>query len=200
MERPPYASKEMYSLMSYCWADAPTRRPTFLSLVKDLDKMLTSQGEVSGDRMKNTGKCLARIIHVCNVFPVNQPCMLTTKFFLLFRNANHPPSLYIPRIPFYTHTCINEGPSYFSFCLLQLLSYFLRMFFKICCVYCADLFFPQEYLDLEPGVTPLETHVSTSDSQYSSMSRSCSSVSDDVISHTNSSSTCSSDSDKEDAV
>uniref|UniRef100_A0A8W8IPP7 Protein kinase domain-containing protein n=1 Tax=Magallana gigas TaxID=29159 RepID=A0A8W8IPP7_MAGGI len=102
MERPPYASKEMYSLMSYCWADAPTRRPTFLSLVKDLDKMLTSRGE--------------------------------------------------------------------------------------------------EYLDLEPGVTPLETHVSTSDSQYSSMSRSCSSVSDDVISHTNSSSTCSSDSDKEDAV
>jgi hypothetical protein len=51
----------------------------------------------------------------------------------------------------------------------------------------------QEYLDLEPGVTPLETHISTSDSQYSSMSRSCSSVSDDVISHTNSSS----DSDKE---
>lgn len=102
MERPPYASKEMYSLMSYCWADAPTRRPTFLSLVQDLDKMLTSRGE--------------------------------------------------------------------------------------------------EYLDLEPGVTPLETHVSTSDSQYSSMSRSCSSVSDDVISHTNSSSTCGSDSDKEDAV
>ena len=55
----------------------------------------------------------------------------------------------------------------------------------------------QEYLDLEPGVTPLEMHVSTSDSQYSSMSRSCSSVSDEVISHTNISSTCSSDSDKE---
>nr|XP_022288762.1 fibroblast growth factor receptor 2-like isoform X2 [Crassostrea virginica] len=117
MERPPYASKELYNLMSTCWMDAPTRRPTFLSLVKDLDKMLTSRGEVSEDRMKSAGKCLARIIH--------------------------------------------------------------------------------EYLDLEPGVTPLEMHVSTSDSQYSSMSRSCSSVSDEVISHTNISSTCSSDSDKE---
>ncbi|XP_056006443.1 fibroblast growth factor receptor 4-like isoform X5 [Ostrea edulis] len=114
MERPPYASKEMYNLMSNCWSDAPARRPTFLSLVKDLDKMLTCRGEVSDDRMKNAGKCLARIIH--------------------------------------------------------------------------------EYLDLEPGVMPLlETHISTSDSQYSSMSRSCSSVSDEVISHTNSSS----DSDKE---
>ncbi|XP_061194656.1 fibroblast growth factor receptor 4-like isoform X3 [Saccostrea echinata] len=117
MERPPYASKEIYNLMGNCWADMPARRPTFLSLVKDLDKMLTCRGEVSEDRMKDTGKCLARIIH--------------------------------------------------------------------------------EYLDLEPGVTsPLETHISTSDSQYSSMSRSCSSVSDEVISHTNISS--SSDSDKDD--
>lgn len=100
MERPPYASKEMYSLMSYCWADAPTRRPTFLSLVKDLDKMLTSRGEVSGDRMKNTGKCLARIIHVCNVFPVNQPCMLTTKiFFFSVMLTTHPPSI-SPESPF----------------------------------------------------------------------------------------------------
>lgn len=90
MERPPYASKEMYNLMSNCWSDAPARRPTFLSLVKDLDKMLTCRGEVSDDRMKNAGKCLARIIHVCSVFP-KSTCTLNNIIVL--------PLIFFPKYP-----------------------------------------------------------------------------------------------------
>lgn len=71
MERFSYVFKEMYSLMFYCWVDVFIRRFTFFFLVKDFDKMLTSRGEVSGDRMKNIGKCLVRIIYVCNVFFIN---------------------------------------------------------------------------------------------------------------------------------
>lgn len=127
MERPPYASKELYNLMSTCWMDAPTRRPTFLSLVKDLDKMLTSRGEVSEDRMKSAGKCLARIIHVCSVFPN------------LIAYPNNCPLSFSPMYPksFYTHTCITERAKSFHVPLIWINKSFLYgfgFFFTNICV------------------------------------------------------------------
>ena len=69
MDRPPYASEEMFNMMVRCWATNPTRRPTFLMLVKELDKMLSSRGEVSlDDPSTKSGKFLAKLIHVCNMF------------------------------------------------------------------------------------------------------------------------------------
>ncbi|XP_033757557.1 fibroblast growth factor receptor 4-like isoform X2 [Pecten maximus] len=41
MEKPPYASMEMYDMMSECWAHNPSHRPSFSMLVKELDKILT---------------------------------------------------------------------------------------------------------------------------------------------------------------
>lgn len=41
MEKPPYASMEMYDMMGHCWAQSPHQRPSFNMLVKQLDKILT---------------------------------------------------------------------------------------------------------------------------------------------------------------
>ncbi|XP_046362348.1 fibroblast growth factor receptor 2-like isoform X2 [Haliotis rufescens] len=42
MEKPPYASNEMYGIMHKCWQENPTLRPSFQQLVMELDKILTS--------------------------------------------------------------------------------------------------------------------------------------------------------------
>ncbi|XP_041369087.1 fibroblast growth factor receptor 4-like isoform X2 [Gigantopelta aegis] len=41
MEKPPYACREMYHIMSKCWEENPTKRPSFQQLVEDIDKILT---------------------------------------------------------------------------------------------------------------------------------------------------------------
>uniref|UniRef100_A0A0L8HTJ0 receptor protein-tyrosine kinase n=1 Tax=Octopus bimaculoides TaxID=37653 RepID=A0A0L8HTJ0_OCTBM len=42
MEQPPYSSDEMYSIMQKCWTQKPEDRPTFSTLVQEIDKILTS--------------------------------------------------------------------------------------------------------------------------------------------------------------
>ena len=49
MERPPYASNEVYAIMLNCWQQLPALRPTFTGLVQEMDRILTSRagnGEV----------------------------------------------------------------------------------------------------------------------------------------------------------
>ncbi|KAL4232110.1 Fibroblast growth factor receptor 4 [Mactra antiquata] len=43
MEKPPYASMEIYQIMLTCWNQLPSMRPVFTSLVQDLDRILTSK-------------------------------------------------------------------------------------------------------------------------------------------------------------
>lgn len=43
MERPPYASEEMYQIMMGCWSQSPPLRPSFTTLVQDIDRILTSK-------------------------------------------------------------------------------------------------------------------------------------------------------------
>ena len=40
LDRPQYASTELYRLMRDCWEEMPQRRPKFRQLVEDLDRML----------------------------------------------------------------------------------------------------------------------------------------------------------------
>lgn len=50
MEKPPYASTEIYQIMLTCWNQLPGMRPVFTTLVQDLDRILTSKagnGEVT---------------------------------------------------------------------------------------------------------------------------------------------------------
>lgn len=50
MEKPPYASTEVYQIMLNCWNQSPAIRPMFTNLVQDIDRILTSKagnGEVS---------------------------------------------------------------------------------------------------------------------------------------------------------
>ena len=47
MERPPYSSLEVYSIMLDCWHECAIQRPSFSDLVQDLDRILAlSAGEV----------------------------------------------------------------------------------------------------------------------------------------------------------
>lgn len=46
LEKPQFATQEMYILMRDCWEEDPRRRPIFRSLVEDLEKMLS---EASSD-------------------------------------------------------------------------------------------------------------------------------------------------------
>lgn len=41
MQRPPYSSLEMYTIMRECWQHHPAHRPTFGELVEDLDSLLS---------------------------------------------------------------------------------------------------------------------------------------------------------------
>lgn len=41
MDKPPYSSLEMYTIMRQCWQHHAAQRPTFTELVDDLDRMLT---------------------------------------------------------------------------------------------------------------------------------------------------------------
>ncbi|XP_060573437.1 fibroblast growth factor receptor 2-like isoform X2 [Ruditapes philippinarum] len=43
MEKPPYASTEMYQIMLNCWNQSPAMRPLFTNLVQDIDRILTSK-------------------------------------------------------------------------------------------------------------------------------------------------------------
>ncbi|XP_045188886.1 fibroblast growth factor receptor 2-like isoform X2 [Mercenaria mercenaria] len=43
MEKPPYASTEMYQIMLNCWNQSPGLRPMFTNLVQDIDRILTSK-------------------------------------------------------------------------------------------------------------------------------------------------------------
>ena len=52
MERPPYASSELYQIMLNCWQQVPQQRPSFKELVQEIDRILTSKactGEVCID-------------------------------------------------------------------------------------------------------------------------------------------------------
>nr|AAG27717.1 FGF receptor [Halocynthia roretzi] len=40
LDKPQYASQEMYRLMRDCWEEDPSKRPNFRTLVEDLDRML----------------------------------------------------------------------------------------------------------------------------------------------------------------
>ncbi|XP_052770650.1 fibroblast growth factor receptor 4-like [Mya arenaria] len=43
MDRPPYASHEVYQIMLNCWQQLPALRPTFTDLVQEMDRILTSK-------------------------------------------------------------------------------------------------------------------------------------------------------------
>lgn len=41
MDKPPYCSLELYTIMRQCWQHHPAQRPSFSDLVQDLDRVLT---------------------------------------------------------------------------------------------------------------------------------------------------------------
>lgn len=41
MDKPPYSSLEMYTIMRQCWQHHPAQRPAFGELVQDLERILT---------------------------------------------------------------------------------------------------------------------------------------------------------------
>ncbi|KAL5021031.1 hypothetical protein ScPMuIL_000186 [Solemya velum] len=46
MDRPPYASLEIFEIIKCCWQDLPIQRPTFTEIVEELDKLLTSMASM----------------------------------------------------------------------------------------------------------------------------------------------------------
>ena len=41
LEKPEHCDREIYNMMFYCWDKDPDERPSFTSLVKDLEALLT---------------------------------------------------------------------------------------------------------------------------------------------------------------